>query len=78
MNISVLYVGKDAPDDWIPVDRHARMAVLSFEEFKEFAKSHSGKIYACPEAEGADQGAWQRWLAGHNGRVGQYQNWALG
>ncbi len=78
MLISVLYVGKDAPEDWTKVDRRASMAVLSFEEFKLFAASHSGKIYATPETQDCDEAAWANWLAGHNRLAGQYQNWELG
>lgn len=75
MLISVLYVGKDAPEDWTRIDKRACMTVLPFQEFKEFVASHSGKIYACPELEGADLAAWEQWRLSHNGRVGQYQNW---
>jgi hypothetical protein len=84
MFISVLYVGNDAPDDWIPIECHASMAVLSFDDFKIFAKSHSGKIFACPElaacpeVAGADHAVWLAWLETHNCVAGQCQNWELG
>ena len=67
MLISVLYVGPNAPTDWTPVDRHARMAVLSFPEFINFITSCSGKVYATPEIEGYDPKVWR--LAAK-----QYQN----
>jgi len=67
MLISVLYVGKDAPDDWIPINRHARMAVLSFPDFINFIRSCSGKVYATPEVEDYDCGVWRK-------AARQYQN----
>lgn len=62
MLISVLYVGPDAPEDWIKVDSRARMGVLPFEEFKVFVATRSGKVYAVPELEGANYGDWESWL----------------
>jgi len=69
MLISVLYVGTDAPPDWNKIDAHARMGVLSFDEFKEFFSSHPGEVYAVPEVQDRDEAAWQEWLLRNNLRA---------